>query len=62
MTVTHYPSSSRGHIPIAEMNDHHLHNALQQVGTHNGRESELYKALKAEQERRGGPPKPKESR
>jgi hypothetical protein len=50
---THTTSAGKT-IKIAEMNDYHLHNAIKK---HGDGDPEKLAALRAEQERRGGPPK-----
>lgn len=61
--LSHHMASKGRLIPIAEMNDHHLHNAIKKLaagGAMTVEQAEHHAALKAEQDRRGGPPKPKE--
>lgn len=52
--VTHY-RSTKGDVAIADMNPYHLHNAIKKHEREAG-DAETLTALKAEQDRRGGPP------
>lgn len=61
--LTHHMASKGRMIAIGEMNDYHLHNAIKKLaadGAMTVEQSEHHAALKAEQDKRGGPPKPKE--
>jgi hypothetical protein len=55
MSVTHY-RSSKGPVEIEKMNDHHLHNAIRKHEASGELHEDVLAALRAEQERRGGPP------
>ncbi|HZP68347.1 MAG TPA: hypothetical protein VFB29_00255 [Pseudolabrys sp.] len=55
MSVTHYKTKTGDLVPLAEMNPYHLHNAIKKHERENG-DADMIAALKAEQERRGGPP------
>ena len=52
--VTHY-EGSKGKIALEAMNPYHLHNAIKKL-TREASDADLLAALKAEQDRRGGPP------
>jgi hypothetical protein len=55
-----YKTSDGKLVKIAEMNPYHLANAIKKLSANYKRENaETLSALRAEQERRGGPPQPK---
>lgn len=65
--MTHHKTSNGRMIPIVDMNDWHLHNAIKKLSEKDERHplddeglSHLT-ALRAEQQKRGGPPKPKDA-
>jgi hypothetical protein len=59
MLPTHY-TGSKGTQPIERMNDYHLHNAIKKIALQAIQaptDVMMLQALRAEQARRGGPPK-----
>lgn len=56
---THY-TGSKGTTLIGQLNDYHLHNAIKKLAgkaVHAPSDAMMLQALRAEQQRRGGPPK-----
>lgn len=57
MTITHHKTSKGTTVAIVDMNPYHLHNAIKKLANStNADDVERHAALKAEQDRRGGPP------
>lgn len=59
MLPTHY-TGSKGTTLIAQLNDYHLHNAIKKIASKAVQaptDVMMLQALRAEQTRRGGPPK-----